>query len=132
MAEKFEVAQAEKSFLKVRHPVEGLPSFPVVEGRGGRRILGGAFGKKGQSQDAVPLTTLARPVPLPSGRPGRRVGRSPRARRSRVPKRRLEVECRRSGLPDIPAQGVVLRAKGKVDANHETNGCGGRRATLPK
>ncbi len=48
MAEKFEVAQAEKSFLKVRHPVEGLTfTFPVVEGQGGRRMLGGAFRQKG-------------------------------------------------------------------------------------
>ena len=48
MAEKFEVAQAEKTFLKVRHPVEGLTfTFPVVEGPGGRRMLAGAFRQKG-------------------------------------------------------------------------------------
>ena len=48
MAEKFEVAHSEKSFLKVRHPVEGLTfTFPVVEGQGGRRMLGGAFRQKG-------------------------------------------------------------------------------------
>jgi hypothetical protein len=34
--------------LKVRHPVEGLTfTFPVVEGEGGRRMLGGAFRQKG-------------------------------------------------------------------------------------
>jgi hypothetical protein len=39
MAEKFEVAQAEKSFLKVRHPVEGLTfTFPVVEGQAPHQI----------------------------------------------------------------------------------------------
>ena len=48
MAERFEVAQAEKSFLKVCHPVEGLTfTFPVVEGQGGRRMLGGALRQKG-------------------------------------------------------------------------------------
>jgi hypothetical protein len=44
----FEVPQAEKSFLKVRHFVEGLTfTFRVVEGEGGRRMLGGAFRQKG-------------------------------------------------------------------------------------
>jgi hypothetical protein len=48
MAHQFEVTQAEKSFLKVRHPVEGLTfTFHVVEGHGGRRMLGGALRQKG-------------------------------------------------------------------------------------
>jgi hypothetical protein len=48
MAHQFEVIQAEKSFLKVRHPVEGLTfTFHVVEGHGGRRALGGAPRQKG-------------------------------------------------------------------------------------
>ena len=47
MAHQFEVTQAEKSFLKVRHPVEGLTfTFHVVEGHGGRRMLGGALRQK--------------------------------------------------------------------------------------
>ena len=49
MAEKFEVAQAEKSFLKVRYPVEGLTfTFPVVEGpRAAGACLAAPSGKKG-------------------------------------------------------------------------------------
>jgi hypothetical protein len=48
MAHQFEVTQAEKSFLKVRHPVEGLTfTFHVVEDHGGRRTLGGALRQKG-------------------------------------------------------------------------------------
>ena len=48
MAHQFEVTQAEKSFLKVRHPVEGITfTFHVVEAHGGRRTLGGALRQKG-------------------------------------------------------------------------------------
>ena len=48
MAHQFEVTQAEKSFFKVRHPVEGITfTFHVVEGHGGRRALGGALRQKG-------------------------------------------------------------------------------------
>src|ERR1700730_6762864 len=48
MAHQFEVTQAKKSFLKVRHPVEELTfTFHVVEGHGGRRTLGIAPRQKG-------------------------------------------------------------------------------------
>jgi hypothetical protein len=48
MAHQFEVTQADKSFLKLRDPVEGLTfTFHVVEGHGGRRALGGALRQKG-------------------------------------------------------------------------------------
>ena len=51
MAHQFEVTQAEKSFLKVRHPVEGLTfTFHVVEGQGGRRALGGALRQPAHSR----------------------------------------------------------------------------------
>ena len=63
MAHQFEVTQAEKSFLKVRHPVEGLTfTFHVVEGHGGRRTAWRCpQAKKGLSQ-AKQLTTLAMPA----------------------------------------------------------------------
>ena len=48
MAHQFEITRAAMSFLKVRHPVEGLTfTSHVVEGHGGRRMLGGALRQKG-------------------------------------------------------------------------------------
>ena len=62
MAEKFEVAQAEKSFLKVRHPVEGLTfTFPVVEGPGRPAHAWQRLQAKRDSRKTQ-LTALARPA----------------------------------------------------------------------